>query len=251
VALEQASRLRSSALSSIRLVFMVLAANACSSSAGNGASGAGGQKGSGGISQQGGIPGSGGITGQGGAFSSGGGTPATGSTGGNATERATTVSECEETLATATAAAIPSDGRFSPGSIAQPIDGYTDSIFLNAAGDRIYFTHSFLTTTDFLGVTSNQPHGAMLPGQTVGDGIPITRETELTNSVLLVGCGQASQDGFRSAHFSVMETEQSAQRLARRCVSQTPAVLSFFADLILALDGNPLPLRSLGTGCYA
>ena len=169
--LEQASRLRSSVLGLLWLVFVVLAASGCSSSTKNGAGGTGSEMGSGGISQQGGNPGSGGVTGQGGTSSSGGGTPTTGSTGGIANGGTTTVAECGKTLATATAAAIPSDGRFSPGSIANPMDGYTDSIFLNAAGDRIYFTHSFLTTTDFLGVTSNQPHGAILPGQTVGAGI--------------------------------------------------------------------------------
>jgi hypothetical protein len=79
--------------------------------------------------------------------------------------------DCEKTLATAAAAPVPSDGRFSAGAITSPRDGYTDSVFLNAAGDRLYFAHSFLTVTDFLGVTSNQPHGVTLPGQTVGAGL--------------------------------------------------------------------------------
>jgi hypothetical protein len=152
----------------LELAFLVLAAYGCGSGAKSGASGG---MGSGGIPQPDGSFGSGGVTGRGGAPGSGGGTQPAVGTGGTSAGGTTTVAGCGKTLATATAAEIPSDGRFSAGAIGSPMDGYSDSIFINAAGDRVYFTHSFLTTTDFLGVTSNQPHGATLPGQTVGAGI--------------------------------------------------------------------------------
>jgi len=151
------------------LAFLVLAAYGCGAK--SGASGAEGGMGSGSISQPDGSFGSGGMTGRGGASDSGGGTQPAVGTGGTSTVETATDAGCEKTPATTIAAEIPSDGRFSAGAIGSPRDGYTDSIFINAAGDRVYFTHSFLTTTDFLGVTSNQPHGETLPGQTVGAGI--------------------------------------------------------------------------------
>jgi hypothetical protein len=159
-------RKRPSAIGALTSTVVVLLASGCSSSNGSNTGGTGGISGSGGT---GGISGSGGASGAGGI----GGIPGSGGTGGSSGSGGTSgtggiVAECARTLATATGAAVPSDGRFSAGAIASPRDGYTDSVFLNAAADRIYFTHSFLTTTDFLGVTSNQPHGATLPGQTVG-----------------------------------------------------------------------------------
>ena len=169
--MEQADRSRPPVRGVLGLAFLVLAGYGCGSGAKSGASGADGGTGSGGIPQPDGAFGSGGMTGRGGASDSGGGTQPAVGTGGTSAGGTTTDAGCGKTLATAMAAEIPSDGRFSAGAIGSPRDGYTDSIFINAAGDRVYFTHSFLTTTDFLGVTSNQPHGATLPGQTVGAGI--------------------------------------------------------------------------------
>jgi hypothetical protein len=164
------------AIGALGLAIAMSFASGCSSSAQNDANGTGGRAGSGGVTLQGGSPGIGGaVAGHGGTVvtgstSSSGGAIGTGGKpgSGGATDSGGT---CGETLATATAAAIPSDGRFLAGSIGSPLDGYTDSIFVNPAGDRIYFTHSFLTTTDFIGVTTNQPHGATLPGQTLGAGL--------------------------------------------------------------------------------
>jgi hypothetical protein len=169
--LERTSRLGTPVRGALGLAYLVLAAYACNSGAKNGATGVDGGMGSGGLARQDGPSGSGGMTGQGGAAGSGGDAPTAVGTGGISTGGTTTVAACGKTLTTATAAEIPSDGRFSAGAIGSPKDGYTDSIFLNNAGDRIYFTHSFLTTTDFLGVTSNQSHGTTLTGQTVGAGI--------------------------------------------------------------------------------
>ncbi len=67
--------------------------------------------------------------------------------------------------------AIPTDGRFAAASIAMPVDGYTDSIFINSLGDRIYFTHSYLTATDFVGLTFGMATGTQLSGHTIGAGL--------------------------------------------------------------------------------
>jgi hypothetical protein len=60
-----------------------------------------------------------------------------------------------------------SDGRFAPGAIPSPRDGYTDSIFVNSTGTRVYFAHSMAATADFLGVSTGDPLGEALTGQMV------------------------------------------------------------------------------------
>lgn len=60
----------------------------------------------------------------------------------------------------------PTDGRFAAGAMAKPRDGYTDSPFLNHAGDRLYFTHSYLTAADLKAGTITHPVGEIYSGQT-------------------------------------------------------------------------------------
>ncbi len=68
-------------------------------------------------------------------------------------------------------AVIPQDGRFNESAIARPNEGYIDSIFINAGGNRIYFLHSKLAPNDFLNGTINYPEADLLPGHTTGVGL--------------------------------------------------------------------------------
>ena len=63
------------------------------------------------------------------------------------------------------------DERFAASSITSPVEGYIDSIFINAMGNRIYFLHSKLAPNDFLSGTINYSEAELLTGHTVGAGL--------------------------------------------------------------------------------
>ena len=61
--------------------------------------------------------------------------------------------------------------RFSQNAISSPTGGYIDSIFINSAGDRIYFLHSKYSVNDMMNGTTIYPTVDPLPGQTLGAGL--------------------------------------------------------------------------------